>query len=499
MTDSLAALKARLARIKDLHAAAAVLDWDQETMMPSGSTEARARQTSTLQELAHELFTSDETGALLEIAVPGTEIEKDLVRVVTDDFRKARRIPADLVARFARETSLAREGWQAARQADEFDRFEPHLARIVDLCVERAEALGYKESRYDALIDEFEPGMTTAGITSVFGALRAELVPIVRAIAEANPEHQTTARVLRRHFPVDRQRVFAEKAMADIGYDFRCGRQDESSHPFTTSFSITDVRVTTRYEIHHFPSALFGSLHEAGHGMYEQGIDPELEGTPLADGTSLGMHESQSRFWENQVGRSRAFWDGRFPSLKDLFPAALQDQTAESFWRAVNHVAPSLIRVEADEVTYNLHIMLRFEIEKQLIGGTLKAKDVPEAWNALTTDFLGLTPPNDADGCLQDIHWSSGILGYFPTYALGNLMSAQLWNAATRDLGDLDELVRLGEFAPILGWMRKRVHRWGRRRTANEILQETTGGGLDAEPWLAYVRKKYGGLYGLEL
>lgn len=497
MPDALALLKTRLATAHDLKTAAAVLDWDQETYMPASGTEARSRQSATLQRLAHEWFTADETAALLERATPETAIDADLLRVARRDIERERRIPSRLVADLAAASARAKDAWRDAREADDFGMFEPHLARIVALCREKAEAVGYAESPYDALVDEYEPGMTTRAIATIFSDLRSELVPMIAAIAgAARPGGDA---ILRRPYDVDRQWTFGMRVMKDIGFDFRRGRQDESAHPFTTTFAVNDVRLTTRLHPEHFAPAFFGSLHEAGHGLYEQGVDPELDGTLLGSGTSLGIHESQSRLWENLVGRSEPFWAHYFPVLRETFPVTLEGVDVDAFVRAVNHVSPSPIRIESDEVTYNLHIMVRFEMETALISGELRAADVPDAWNARMDDFLGIRPDSDADGCLQDIHWSLGILGYFPTYALGNLMSAQLWNAARRDLPGLEDDIRAARFGPLLAWLRTHVHRHGRRKSADEILRAATGHGLRAEDWLAYVRSKYGGLYDIAL
>ncbi|MEM1042135.1 MAG: carboxypeptidase M32 [Bacteroidota bacterium] len=501
---SIDTLKEYLAPVSDLSAAAALLEWDQETYMPPGAAEARAHQLATLKRLAHEHLTSDEVGLLLEDLErnkPADDLDRALVRVARRDFDRATKLSADFVTRFATAKARALEAWKHARQDDDFGRFAPHLREIVDLSVEQAEALGYDPPdqggcRYDALLDAYEPGATTAEIEALFGDLREHLVPIVQALAEAEPPDDS---VLHRSFDAERQWHFGLEVARALGYDFVCGRQDHSAHPFTTSFSTRDVRVTTRIAPDFFPTGLFGTIHEVGHALYEQGIEPALERTPLADGTSLGVHESQSRLWENLVGRSRGFWRWAYPRLRQTFPDVLAGVAEDAFYRAVNRVRPSLIRVEADEVTYNLHVMLRFQIETALVSGSLAPRDVPEAWNAAMQDLLGLAPPSDADGCLQDIHWALGAMGYFPTYTLGTLMSVQLFEAAERDLGDLGEMFERGEFEPVLGWMREHVHRWGRARSAAEIMDEATGGPLSAEPWLAYVRRKFGAVYGVSL
>jgi carboxypeptidase Taq len=492
------ALRNRLATVSDVRAAAAVLEWDQETYMPPAAAEARAQQLTTLKTLAHEHFTADETARLLEDAeasAPEDEPTRALLRITRRDFDRATRRPSDLVARQALAKARGLEAWKRARETDDFQAFASLLAETVALAHEEAEALGYEAHPYDALLEEYEPGATHAEIARTFAALRAELVPLVEAISEAEPVDDAA---LRRAYDPDRQWAFGMGVAERMGYDLGRGRQDRSAHPFTTAFTPPyDVRITTRLDPDFFPSAFFGTLHEVGHALYEQGFDPALARTPLADGTSLGVHESQSRLWENLVGRSRDFWQWAYPLARDAFPDVLAETSEEAFYRAVNRVEPSLIRVEADEVTYSLHVMLRFELETALLTGDLAVRDLPAAWNDAMQAYLGLTPPSDADGVLQDIHWALGAIGYFPTYALGSLMSVQLWEAADRDLGGLEGQVSRGEFGPLLGWLREHVHRHGRALPAGDLLERATGQPLSAEPWLAYARRKYGAIYGL--
>lgn len=494
MPNDFDALRARLGRIRDLQAAAAVLEWDQETYLPDGAAAARALPLSTLHELAHEHFTDEALGHLLDRlhdrAADPDSIPARLVAVTRHDYERARRVPARLVGELAHAAAHAKQAWKEAREAADFGRFAPHLERLVALSVEKAEALGYAGHRYDALLDQFEPGTTTAEVARVFEALHAELVPIVRALGARPPADDAP---LHGHFPAAAQWALAHQLLGDLGFDLRRGRLDASAHPFTTTFAIDDVRLTTRVDEGFFPSAFFGTLHEAGHGLYEQGIDPALARTPLADGASLGLHESQSRLWENLVGRSRPFWTHYYPRVQAAFPEALGGVAQEAFFAAVNRVAPSLIRVEADEVTYNLHIMLRFELETALLDGSLAVADLPAAWNDRMEAYLGLRPAHDAEGVLQDIHWALGAFGYFPTYALGTLMSAQLYAAAEQALPDLSAQIAAGRFEALLAWLRRNVHRWGRARTAAEILEAATGSPLSAAPWLAYVRAKYAG------
>lgn len=496
MPDYISELKARLARIHDLESAAALLEWDQETYMPRGAALARAEQLATIRQLAYEQLTSDRVGALIE-KLDGTadpdSPDGAIVRVTRRDYDRATRLPDTLVARLSKAVSLAKEAWKNARAENRFETFAPHLEVILELNREKAESLGYSNSIYDPLLDEFEPDTTTAEITALFAQLRSELVPIVRTIAKAEAPEGS---VLRRHYPAALQEQFGLEVVSDLGFDFTRGRQDLSAHPFTTRFSINDVRLTTRINEAFFAPAFFGTLHEAGHGLYEQGIDPRLERTPLATGTSLGMHESQSRLWENLVGRSRAFWAHYLPQLKHHFGSVLEGIDKETFYRAINRVQPSLIRVEADEVTYNLHIMLRFELEVDLLEGRLTVSDVPDAWNDRMHTYLGLTPPDDSRGALQDIHWSLGTFGYFPTYTLGNLMSVQLFESAASSIGDLHEQISRGQFGSLLAWLRDNVHRFGRARSASKILSDACGSPLSAAPWLKYIRTKYSEIYG---
>ena len=486
-------LRERLSRITDLGHAAAILEWDQETYMPAGAAEGRARQIATLRSLAHDILISEETGTLLEQAAPESAIDADLVRVTKKDYDKATRVPSSLIAELAEASGLSKGAWQEARENDEFSKFAPHLSKIVDLTIQHAEALGYEESPYDALLDQYEEGMTAAEVTRVFSELKADLIPLVSRIAESPA---TCDGIVHREFPRDTQWKLGMQVIEKMGYNTHYGRQDFSTHPFSTAFSITDVRITTRMEDRFFNPGFFGTLHEAGHAMYEQGIDMALEGSPLADGTSLGMHESQSRMWENLIGRSRPFWDYCFPHARKAFPDALGSETTDTFYKAINTVFPSLIRVDADEVTYNLHIMLRFELEQDIIAGKIRIQDLPEEWNDRMESWLGVRPSKDSDGVLQDIHWSLGAIGYFPTYALGNLMSTQLFNAAKKAIPDLDAKTSQGDFSALLDWLRTNVHQHGRRKTAGQILLDATGSELSSESWMHYAQSKFGELYG---
>ena len=501
MSDSLARLRKRLADVHHLGMAGAVLDWDQQTYMPPGGVGGRAEQKATLNRLGHELFTADETGALLSQAegelngAPPQSDDAAFLRVVRRDYDRAIKLPASLVEEFTRTTAHAQEEWAKARAANDYAAFAPWLERILDLERRTATALGYQDRLYDALLDQYEPGMTSRRLDEVFTALKEAVVPLAHAITEKVGD--VDASVLTRDFDEKAQQEFAEGVLKECGFDFQRGRQDRSVHPFCTHFSQNDVRITTRYDRNFLPMALFGSMHEMGHGLYEQGVASGLEGSLLSSGTSLGVHESQSRLWENLVGRSRGFWGHYYPRLQKQFPAALADITDEQFYRAINRVSPSLIRVEADEVTYNLHIILRYEMENELLEGRLSVAEAPDAWNDRMQSMLGLTPPDNREGILQDVHWSIGIMGYFPTYSLGNVLSVQLFDRAVVDVPTIPSDIANGRFEPLLSWLREKVHRHGRKYLPEELIQQATGSPLSVEPYAAYLRRKFGEIYSL--
>ena len=487
-------LLALLETVHDLESAAELLEWDQEVNMPSAATEARARQVAALSRLAHEQFTGAQAGELLSsVEVSPDCWQADLIRVAREDHKRARRVPAELVSKLAIASGHAKAAWRQARQDDNFTHFASHLETIFALCIEKAHAIGFKEHPYDALLDKYEPGMTTAQVQELFDSLRRDLVPIVESIAS---RPAVTDSFLHETTDTQAQWEFGMDLLRRIGYDLTRGRQDKSAHPFSTSFSINDVRITTRLHANNLCSGLFSTLHEAGHGMYEQGVDPNFEGTLLARGTSLGMHESQSRLWENQIGRSLSFWRCFYPDLQREFPQVFGRVPLTAFYQAINKVTASPIRVEADEVTYNLHIMLRFEIEQLLIEQKVKVADLPDLWRAKMREYLGIDVASDTEGVLQDIHWSLGAIGYFPTYALGNLMSAQIFACVKEAMPDLEDDIERGEFRPLGAWLKSNIHRWGRIRTASHIVRTVTGGPVSTGPWLAYIRQKYGRIYG---
>jgi carboxypeptidase Taq len=502
MSEKLDQLKTILAEVTDLNRASSVLEWDQETYMPPGGVTSRSEQFSTLHRLAHARFTADDVGQLLleledeTAALPFDSTEASLVRVTRRDYDKDRRVPSELVSEIARAGSAAYPVWQKARRDADFKLFAPVLEKNLELNRRLADALGYEDRPYDALLGYYEPGMTTDELESIFAELKKAIVPLVADIAR-NAD-SVDDRVLYRGFDPDLQIKYALDVVTKLGYDLQRGRQDISTHPFSTSFGPGDVRITTRVSRDFFNECLFGSIHESGHAMYNQGIGDDIDRTPLWGGASPGVHESQSRLWENLVGRSRPFWKHFFPSLSAAFPGPLHDVDDEAFFRAVNKSYPSLIRVEADEVTYNLHVLLRFELENELLEGKLKVIDLPEAWNARVKSYLGISVPNDREGVLQDVHWSSVSFGIFPGYTIGNLIGAQLMEKIRTNISDLDAQIERGEFVALLRWLRKNVHQHGRKFTPNELLERATGKPLTPAPWIAYVREKYGALYGVK-
>jgi len=494
-------LKKHLYRVFDIRSAASLLEWDQQILMPAGGAAARGEQVATLSALAHEIATSEETGRLLEAAeAEVTEMAYDsddasLVRVLRRDYDRNTKIPTELVAERAKVTAMAFEAWKQARAENNVALFEPHLERVMDIIRRVADALGYEEHPYDALLQNFEPGMRTSQVTRLFEELKVGLVPLLKDITEHGKPVDDN--FLSRDYDVDRQWDFTLVVLRDIGYDFNRGRQDQALHPFTTTFATDDVRLTTRLLSNRPQSAIFSSVHEGGHALYEQGSPARFDRTALAGGATMALHESQSRLWENMLGRSKAFWQHYFPILRAFFPEPLADVNLEQFYRAVNIVRPDFIRVEADEVTYNMHIFVRFELEQALLSGALAVKDVPEAWNAKYQDYLGITPRNNAEGCLQDVHWCSGLVGYFPTYALGNLIAAQLYHRMKADLPGIEEAFARGEFQPLLAWMRQHIHSHGAKFTAAELLASELGEEISAQPLLEYMRDRYSEIYEL--
>ncbi len=497
MASALAQLRAHLATIQDLNHTAALLGWDQRTYMPPGGAAGRAEQLATVSRISHELLAGGTTGNLLEAInvddLPPDSDDARLVAVVAYDFEQASKLSGDFIARQSRVRALANLAWQESRATNSFRHFQPHLEEIVGLVSEKAALLGYTEHAYDALLNGFERGMSTAQVQSMFEELKEGTVPLVRRIAALGDDGRDA--VLRGDFPEAQQEAFGKLVASRFGYNWNHGRQDRTVHPFCINFGREDVRITTRFNPDWLSPALFGTLHETGHALYEQGVKPELARTPLERGASLGIHESQSRMWENLVGRSRPFWQHFYPTLQEHFPAQLGQVDLESFYRAINIVKPSLIRVEADEITYNLHILLRFELEVALLEGRLKVADLPEAWNAKMQEYFGLTPPSDTEGVLQDIHWSGAMFGYFPTYTLGNVLSVQFFNHAVAQHPQIMDEMAQGEFGTLLGWLRTNIHQHGRKFLPSELVKRVTGRPVDAAPYVAYLKTKFGELY----
>jgi carboxypeptidase Taq len=496
--NALTALRSQAAELHHLTKVAHVLNWDQRTMMSPAGAPARAAQLATVTRILHELLVSDETARLLEAAEvheDGLEYDSDdasLIRFLRREREKARRVPASLRAEMSAAASRALPVWERARAESDFESFRPYLERNVELRREYVACLGEADEPYDHLLDDYEPGMKTAEVRAVFDELKEGLVPLIAEIGEREPVDTSC---LRGPFELDRQHELERRVLEAFGFTRESWRIDETVHPFASSSSVADIRLTSRHRPDDLHS-LFATMHEFGHGLYERQVGLELEGTPLARGCSLVIHESQSRMWENLVGRSAPFWRWCYPSLRELFPS-FRDVELDEFYRAINAVRPSLIRIEADEATYNLHIVLRFELEQELIAGNGDLRDLPERWDAKMREYLGVEVPDVADGLLQDMHWAAGHIGYFSTYSLGNIVSCQLWERIRADLADLDEQLEQGDFGPLREWLREHVHRHGRKFLPGELLGRVVGGGIDPQPYLRYLRAKLGAIYAL--
>ena len=498
MSEKLSKLKELLGEVSDLNKAASVLSWDQQVNMPPGGSEGRGQQLATLGKIAQEKFTADEIGKLLDDLkqeyADGDSDDAAMIRVAARNYDKAIRVPAEFVAEQAIVSTKAFEAWVDARRKSDFSIFLPHLEKNVELVKKYVSFFPPADHPYDTLLDDYEPGMKTAEVEAIFDGLRPKQVKLIKAIAATK---QVKDDFLHNKYNEKKLWDFGVNVITQYGYDWNRGRQDKAPHPFETSFNVNDVRITTRFEADNPMATLFSTFHESGHAMYEQGVNPAYERTPLANGTSLAVHESQSRMWENLVGRSLPFWEHFYPKLKKTFPSQLDGVSLKSFYKAINKVEPSFIRVNADEATYNLHIMLRLELEIGMVEGSIAIKDLPEIWNAKMQEYFGITPPNDAMGVLQDVHWSYGSIGYFSTYALGNLVSAQLWEKINKDIRDLDDQIRLGNFSELLGWLRTKVHVHGHKYDPQDLVQMVTGSKITPEPYVRYLTKKYSEIYGL--
>ena len=492
-------LKNRLIEINDIESAASVLDWDQATYMPSGGASARGRQLATLRQIAHEKFTDAAIGQLLEdlrsyeASLVYDSNEASLIRITRREYDRAVRVPAAFMAQLSRHRTECYGVWAQARPENNFAAVQPYLEKTLELSREYANFFPGYDHIADPLIDGADYGMKAAALRSLFSQLRQKLVPLVEAIT-SQPAADDSC--LRQHFPEVQQIAFSHQVIEKLGYDFQRGRQDKTLHPFMTRFSGGDIRITTRVYENHLSQALFSSIHETGHALYEQGIAAEFEGTPLAEGTSSGVHESQSRLWENLVGRSRGFWQFFYPQLQSVFPTQLGEVSLDSFYRAINKVERSLIRTDADEVTYNLHVMLRFDLELEMLEGKLAVRDLPEAWNERFRSDLGIVPESDREGVLQDVHWYTAIIGgMFQGYTLGNLMSAQFFDAALNVHPEIPLAIEQGNFSSLHNWLKENIYQHGCKYTAAEIIERVTGSPLSIDPFINYIKQKYGEIY----
>jgi carboxypeptidase Taq len=495
VNTALADLKQRLAEIHDLERALGVLGWDQRTMMPPQGAPARAEAAATLSGLAHERFVTDEIGRLLDEVAPleaGLDYDSDdasLIRTTRRDWEKARRVPAELAAEMTGAAADAHDVWAKARAENDYALFLPHLERAVELKRRYVDCFEGYDEPYDVLLDDYEPGMKTAEVRQVFDDLKAELVPLIAEIGSVEGDDA----FMEGPWPVDAQHDYSLKIIERFGYDPSFARLDTTVHPFAASSGTQDIRLTTRYKDDDITS-IFTAMHECGHGLYEHGVSPSLERTPLCHGVSSALHESQSRLWENIVGRSRPFWNHFYPSFQAAFPEAVGDVDQERFFRAINRVKPSYIRVDADEATYNLHIILRFELEQEIMAGTIGLKELPEIWNARFEEYLGIPVPSDTLGVLQDVHWSGGGFGYFPTYSLGNIVSVQIWEKVVSEIPDLHDQFEQGEFGQLHDWLQTRLYSLGRKFTPQETLERVVGGPIDAGPYVRFLKEKLGAL-----
>lgn len=489
--------KTKMQQIADVRYAIAVLGWDQETYMPDKGAAFRGQQITTLSTMAHELFTEENLGNILQELNTRQDLEPVAAKNISlslEDYQKNKKYPASFVATLSQTTNECYHAWIKARKTGTYAVFEPVLARMVQLKKQEAEILGYEGHPYNALLNEYERGATTAMLDTVFADVKTALTPLLRKIAQ---QPQVNRDFLHLHYERNHQWEFGISLLKAMGYDMKAGRQDISEHPFTTSFSPQDVRVTTRIDEKDFANMTWSCIHEGGHALYEQGLDIAAYGLPSGEAASLGIHESQSRLWENNVGRSGSFWQHHYPALQNVFPDNLQSVSLDSFYKAINLVQPSLIRTEADELTYHFHVMIRYEIEKGLLDGTYQTADLHTVWNHYYKEYLQVTVPDDTQGILQDIHWSHGSFGYFPTYSLGSLYAAQFFAAAQQQVPELTAQITKGEYTQLLAWLRSQVHQYGRYYTSNELCEKITGEPLDFKYFLDYATQKFTHIYGL--
>lgn len=498
MNDAYSHLMERVKDIGRLESIEALLDWDQETLMPTHGVDARAQQIALLAGIAHEKLIADDMRSLLDQAQidENDYVAQTNLRETRRKVERKSKIPTKLVKEIAHSATLAKQAWADARESSDYSLFAPHLKTLIDLKKQVADCIGYEQERYDALIDEYEPGARSRDIEALFAELRAATVSLLDKLQASS--NTPDASILARHYPRNLQEQLSQKMADALHFDFSSGRADVTVHPFCTTIGgAGDVRITTRYQEDFLPSAMFGTMHEVGHGLYEQGLLKEHMFTPMGEAVSLGIHESQSRMWENMVGRGRAFWNYHYHDVQKMFRESLGDVSLDTFYEAINTVSPSFIRVEADELTYNLHIVLRFEIERALFRDELDVDDIPAAWNEKMQQMLGVTPPNDREGCLQDIHWSMAGFGYFSTYALGNLYAAQFFEQANQDIPDLQERIAANDHRPLLNWLRDNIHQHGQRYRAGELVENVTGKPLTIKPFMKYVTDKFSQVYGM--
>lgn len=485
----------KLSKIADIQYSIAVLNWDQETYLPKKGVAHRAQQIATLSGIAHDMATSNELGELLENLTTDNSlsaVEKKNVELTLKQYKKGKKLSTAFVIELSNATSDAFHAWLNARKEDNFELFIPSLEKMVALQRKKAEIYGYEAHPYNALMDDYEPGATVAEIDALFADVHQQLTPFTQAIfSKPKPDNS----FMFQHFSHQKQWKFGEDILAQLGYDFEAGRQDLSEHPFTTSFSPLDVRVTTRVDENNFYDMLWSCIHEGGHALYEQGLPAEQYGLPCGEAISLGIHESQSRLYENNVGRSLAFWKANYPTLQEVFPENLNQISLENFYTGINIVEPSFIRTDADELTYHFHIMIRYEIEKQLIEGSIEVKDLKEIWNAAYKKYLNIEVTSDKKGVLQDVHWSHGGFGYFPTYSLGSFYAAQFFNQAKKDVPNLENEIEKGNAQPLLNWLRTNIHQFGKLYTAQEVCEKATGEKLNFNYFMQYAKAKYGEIY----
>ncbi len=495
---ALAELETHVAEIRDLEHSMATLSWDQEVMMPAGGAELRAHSLATLTKTIHERWSDPRVARLVKQLQEDANLkprQRRAVELSARPVREATLLPSELATEIALTKSRALQSWKHARATDDFAHFAPLLERTVELAREKAKLLaGKRGNLYDALIDHYEPDGTSAEFDVVLGELKTVTVPLVEQVVRS--KSKASPKLFQKSYPVDAQRAFVLEVVTSMGIDLTRGRLDLSTHPFCGGVGPGDVRMTGRYQAKDLRPGLYGAIHEAGHGLYEQGLDPERARHPLGGAISMAIHESQSRLWENLVGRSRAFWKHFLPKARKAFGATLKGAKLEDVWRASNAMGPSMIRVEADELTYNLHIILSYEIEREMIAGDLAVRDLPERWNSGMRDTLGIVPRTHAEGCLQDIHWAMGAFGYFPTYSLGNLYASQFMEAAARDLPDLPDLIARGELLPLRDWLGRKIHRHDRIYTAPQTVKRVTGRALSVEPFARHIEHKVAQLYG---